>query len=76
MFGTPIYRYGDSSVFELNKDLEIPIINANEVFLTNVVTGIVPVLSISGSEIGSGKPGIITDNLANAYREHVLSEIS
>ena len=52
------------------------ITNANEVFLTNVVTGIVPVISLSGSEIGSGKPGVITDNLANAYRERVLSEIS
>ena len=52
------------------------IANADEVFLTNVVTGIAPVISLSGNGIGSGKPGVITYNLANAYRERVFSEIS
>ena len=43
MFGMPIYRYGDSSVFELNKDLEIPSINANDVLIEIKSTSVNPI---------------------------------
>ena len=39
----PIYRYGDSSVFELNKDLEIPSINANDVLIEIKSTSVNPI---------------------------------
>ena len=43
MLGTPIYRYGDSSVFELNKDLEIPSLNPNDVLIKIKSTSVNPI---------------------------------
>ena len=33
MFGMPINRYGDASVFEASKELSTPSVNANEVLI-------------------------------------------
>jgi branched-chain amino acid aminotransferase len=52
------------------------IIGAEEVFLTNVVTGVVPVVSLFGSSVGLGTAGPITGQLASAYWDRVASELS
>lgn len=49
--------------------------DANEVFLTNVVTGVAPVTCVSGKIIGNGSPGYITNILAKAYDERVKREL-
>jgi branched-chain amino acid aminotransferase len=43
--------------------------NADECFLTGTAAEIVPVISLDGREIGSGKPGKLTHDLLAAYRE-------
>jgi len=43
--------------------------NADEVFLTGTGAEIVPVISIDGRTIGTGKPGVMTGKLLEAFRE-------
>ena len=44
---------------------------ANEIFLTGTAAEIIPVTKIGGQPIGTGTPGPITKQLANAYHHHV-----
>ena len=43
------------------------VMRAEEVFLTNVVTGPVPVISVDGHPVGTGKPGEVSRALATSY---------
>ncbi len=43
--------------------------NADEVFLTTSVNGIIPVVEISGRKIGNGKLGPLTQELNKHYWE-------
>ena len=52
------------------------IAGADEVFLTNVVTGVVPVVSISSSPVGQGISGRVTEQLAKAYWGRARTELS
>ena len=52
------------------------IAEAEEVFLTNVVTGIVPVVSLFGTLVGPGRPGPVTEQLASVYWSRVGVELS
>ena len=52
------------------------IAEAEEVFLTNVVTGVVPVVSLFGTPVGPGRPGPVTEQLASAYWSRVSAELS
>jgi branched-chain amino acid aminotransferase len=52
------------------------IAGADEVFLTNVVAGVVPVVSLFGSPVGFGASGTVTGRLASAYWNRVVSELS
>ena len=52
------------------------IAGADEVFLTNVVTGVVPVVSLLGTPVGPGRPGPVTEQLASAYWNRVGAELS
>lgn len=52
------------------------IAEAGEVFLTNVVTGVVPVVSLFGTPVGTGRPGPVTEQLASAYWSRVGVELS
>ena len=49
--------------------------SAGEVFLTNVVTGVVPVDHLDGRPIGPDAPGPLTARLAQAYWERVMREL-
>ena len=44
-------------------------INADEVFLTNTVSGIAPVTDIDGWKIGTGKPGPFGARFQETYLE-------
>ena len=46
---------------------------AQEAFLTNSLTEVMPLTEVDGQLIGSGKPGPVTGKLMAAYRELVLS---
>ncbi|HKA25653.1 MAG TPA: aminotransferase class IV [Candidatus Eisenbacteria bacterium] len=40
---------------------------ASEAFLTNSISGVVPLLAVNGEKIGSGRPGPVTRQLAAAF---------
>jgi branched-chain amino acid aminotransferase len=42
--------------------------NADEIFLTNSLAGVLPVTRIGGKKVGNGKPGELTKLLAISYR--------
>ncbi len=68
-----------NTVMELAKGLKIPasekvftrhsIYNADECFLTGTAAEIIPVIKVDSREIGSGKPGKMTLQLIELYRE-------
>ncbi len=45
--------------------------HADEIFLTNRVREIIPVVRLNGKKVGSGKPGPVTKKLLGTYREYV-----
>jgi branched-chain amino acid aminotransferase len=59
---------GNIPVHERNVSLE-EFLNADEVFLTASNKGVVPVVSIDGKPVGSGRPGFITKQLMRELRE-------
>ncbi len=48
--------------------------NADECFLTGTAAEVIPVVKLDGREIGSGKPGDITQKVLASFRRRVLSE--
>ena len=48
--------------------------NATEVFLTNSMIEIMPVVEIAGKAVGNSKPGPITLKLMRAYTARVKAE--
>jgi len=46
-------------------------LDAEECFITSTTRNLVPVTSIDGQKIGSGKPGSVTIDLLNRYLEYV-----
>jgi branched-chain amino acid aminotransferase len=43
--------------------------NADEVFVTGTMGGLTPVTTVDGRQIGTGKPGPVTEALGAAYAE-------
>ena len=50
------------------------LIAAREVFLTSAVRMLMPVVSIDGSAVGTGKPGTVTQRLARELRRRAFEE--
>jgi branched-chain amino acid aminotransferase len=48
--------------------------NATEIFLTNSMIEIMPVVEITGNEVRNGKPGPVTTKLMRAYADRVKVE--
>lgn len=73
------------AVLELAHDLgieavegEIPpsdLLRADEVFITTSVREVVPVVTVDGRSVGSGKPGEVTGRLMASYKELVRREL-
>lgn len=45
------------------------VFNADECFLTGTAAELIPVIKVDGRPVGNGKPGSVTWDLINAYRE-------
>ena len=43
------------------------LLKAEEAFLTNAVAGVMPLVSVDGRKVGSGKPGALTRGLQAIY---------
>jgi branched-chain amino acid aminotransferase len=73
-----------STIFDVAKELNVPIREANmtrydiwcadECFLTGSGAEVIPVVKLDGREIGSGKPGPITQRVLASFRRRVLVE--
>ena len=50
------------------------LLEADEIFFTNSVKGIVPVVAVEGHEVGDGVPGVFTRALAKGYVRLVADE--
>lgn len=46
---------------------------ADEVFLTSTAIGVLPVVTVDGRTVGSGRPGPVTTGLLDAYRQVLAS---
>ena len=73
-----------AAVLELAEGLAIPVAErpitieelrgADEVFLTNSIMEVMPVVRLEGQAVGAGKPGLVTRRLAAAYKDLVARE--
>ena len=48
---------------------------ADECFITNTTVEVLPVTSVNGAAVGSGKPGPVTTALREAYKREVASDV-
>ncbi len=68
-------------VIDLAKEADYPVeettlqrydlYTADECFLTGTGAEVIPVIDIDGRRIGTGKPGVITQNLLQSFREFI-----
>jgi len=45
--------------------------DVDELFLTGTTTEVMPVVRVDGRPVGSGKPGVVTRRLMEAYRAEI-----
>jgi branched-chain amino acid aminotransferase, group I len=72
------------TIFDVAKELGIPIREANmtrydvwcadECFLTGTGAEVIPVVKLDGREIGTGKPGSVTQRVLESFRRRVRTE--
>ena len=66
----------ENSIKSEEKDLGIDeLLGADEVFITNVIMQVMPVIKIEAHDIGSAKPGPVTKKIAALYTEHFNKEV-
>lgn len=66
-----------NSIEFVEKNLYISdVLDADEVFLTNVIMQILPVNSVEKHTVGTGKPGPVTKKLQNNFDEYIRTECS
>lgn len=73
-----------STIFDVAAELKVPIREVNmtrydvwcadECFLTGTGAEVIPVVKLDGREIGSGRPGPITQRVLASFRQRVLVE--
>jgi D-alanine transaminase len=69
-------------VVDLARDCGVPVIehairlahldHLDELFITGTTAEILPVVAVDGRSVGDGRPGPVTVQLAEAYRQHVI----
>ncbi len=72
------------AIFDIAKELDVPlreadmtrydVWNADECFLTGTAAEVIPVVKLDGREIGTGKPGAITQRVLESFRRRVVLE--
>lgn len=72
------------TIFDIAKEIGVPIRevdltrydvwNADECFLTGTGAEVIPVVKLDGREIGTAKPGTITQRVLTSFRRRVLTE--
>lgn len=72
------------AVFDIARELGVPISennltrydvwNADECFLTGTGAEVIPVVKLDGREIGTGRPGALTQRVLASYRRLVLTQ--
>jgi branched-chain amino acid aminotransferase len=72
------------AILDMARELDVPVReanltrydvwNADECFLTGTAAEVIPVVKLDGREIGTGKPGVITQKVLAAFRRRVLVE--
>lgn len=73
-----------SSIIDIARELDLPlqevdltrydIWNADECFLTGTAAEVIPVVKLDGREIGTARPGPVTQRILEAFRRRVLVE--
>jgi branched-subunit amino acid aminotransferase/4-amino-4-deoxychorismate lyase len=67
---------GENSIKQEEKDLGIEdLLGADEVFITNVIMQVMPVIKIEAHDVKDAKPGQITKKLAALYTEYFNKEV-
>lgn len=66
-------------IIQLSKEMDIPVneipftvddlFHAEEVFISATKSDIIPILKVDGQTIGSGKPGLVTKRVKEAFRQ-------
>ncbi|MBC8378957.1 MAG: aminotransferase class IV, partial [Planctomycetes bacterium] len=51
------------------------LLGADEVFLTNVIMEVLPVVAIEAHTVGEGKPGPVTKKLAEQYKQRLMEPV-
>jgi len=68
---------GDLGIETVEREIpEADLFQAEEAFLTTSVREVVPITSVNGKPVGSGKPGTVTKRLMAAYKELVEKTIT
>jgi branched-chain amino acid aminotransferase len=72
------------TIFDIAREIGVPIREtdmtrydvwcADECFLTGTGAEVIPVVKLDGRQIGSGKPGSITQRILDSFRRRVLTE--
>ena len=72
---TVIELAGKDSIELIEKDLAInDLLGADEIFLTNTIMLILPVVAVEAHTVGSGKPGGITKRLIKCFAKFVSTQ--
>ncbi len=67
---------GKNSIKAEEKEITIDnLLGADEVFVTNVIMQVLPVIAIESHNIGNTKPGEMTKKIAALYTEHFNKEV-
>ena len=48
------------------------LLGADEAFITSTLKEVMPIATVNGGAIGSGRPGPVTKRLQDAYRRYAL----
>ncbi len=67
---------GKNSIKTEEKELTIDdLLGADEVFITNVIMQVMPVIGIEAHNVGNSKPGAMTKKIAAIYTEHFNKKV-
>ncbi|NIZ00019.1 aminotransferase class IV [Thalassospira lucentensis] len=69
-----IKLYADAGFVVRQKDFTLAeVYSASEAFVTGTLGGITPVTRIDGRQVGDGKPGLVTQRIADLYADYISS---